>query len=66
MEVHAGQDRLIVYVKVDPDTVPLEDGFTRDVRTIGHWGTGSLEITLNTMEDLDRAKPLLERTYEVP
>jgi predicted transport protein len=65
VEVHAGQDRLIVYVKVDPDTVRLEEGFTRDVRTIGHWGTGSLEITLNMMADLDRAKPLLERSYEV-
>ncbi len=33
VEVHAGgQERLIVYVKVNPDSVVLEEGFTRDVR----------------------------------
>lgn len=66
VEVHAGgQERLIVYVKVDPDTVRLEEGFTRDVRNVGHWGTGSLEITIKSMADLERAKPLLEKSYEV-
>jgi predicted transport protein len=64
VEVHAGQDRLIVYVKVDPDTVQLEEGFTRDVREIGHWGTGSLEIILRTIDDLEKAKTLLEKSYE--
>ena len=65
VEVHAGQDRLIVYAKVDPDAVALEEGFTRDARTIGHWGTGGLEITMKSMADLERARPLLERSYEV-
>lgn len=27
------------------------------------WGTGDLELTLRTMADLSRAKPLLERSY---
>ncbi len=64
VEVQAGQDRLVVYVKVDPDTVELVEGFTRDVRDVGHWGTGDLEVMIRIAEDLERAKPLLLRSYE--
>jgi len=51
-------------VKVDPATIVLEPGFTRDVSNIGHFGTGDLEITLSTPDDLERAKPLLKRSYD--
>ena len=64
VEVQSNQSRLLVFVKINPDTITLETDFTRDVREIGHWGTGDLEITLRNMEDLERAKPLLERSYE--
>lgn len=65
VEVHPSTPRLLVYVKVDPDTVELEKGFTRDVRTIGHFGTGDLEIAIKSHADLERAKPLLVKSYEV-
>jgi predicted transport protein len=55
--------KILVFVKVDPDTVGLQPGFTRDVRKIGHFGTGDLEITVASDSDLERAKPLLERAY---
>jgi predicted transport protein len=64
VEVQASQERLIVYLKVDPDTTTLEPGFTRDVRDIGHWGTGDLEVIVRTMDDLEKAKPLLIKSYE--
>jgi len=51
-------------VKVDPDTVDLSQDFLRDVRSIGHFGTGDLEITIQSREDLERAKPLLVQSYE--
>jgi len=56
-------NKMLVMLKVDPDTVMLEDGFIRDVRQIGHWGTGDLELTVRTLADLDRAKALIERSY---
>ncbi len=31
--------------------------------SIGHWGTGDLELTLHTPADLEKAKPLIERAY---
>lgn len=57
------RDKLLVMLKVDPDTVALEDGFSRDTRNIGTWGTGDLELTLRTAADLDKARPLLDRSY---
>jgi hypothetical protein len=45
-------------------SVPLEPGFTHDVSDVGHFGTGDLEITLSNSEDLERAMPLLKRSYE--
>ncbi|MFZ2076499.1 MAG: DUF5655 domain-containing protein [Xanthobacteraceae bacterium] len=56
--------RILVYVKVDPASVQLEPGFTRDVSNVGHYGTGDLEITLAKPEDLERAMPLIKRSYE--
>jgi len=64
VEVHTRTQNLLVYVKVNPDTITCEESFTRDVRKIGHFGTGDLEITLSSREDFERAKPLLEHSYE--
>jgi predicted transport protein len=56
-------NKMLVMLKLDPGTVALEEGFSRDVREIGHWGTGDLELTVRTLADLEKAKPLLERSY---
>jgi predicted transport protein len=56
--------KFVLHVALSPDEVDLVEGFTRDMRGIGHWGTGDLEITLRTLADLERAKPLLRRAYE--
>lgn len=58
---------LYMSVKVDPDTVDLEReaGFLRDLRKVGHWGTGDLEITIRSLDDLERAKPYILKSYEV-
>lgn len=56
-------NKMLLMLKVDPDSVALEDGFSRDVREIGHWGTGDLELTIRTRDDLERAKPLIARSY---
>jgi len=64
VEVHPNTGKVLVFVKVDPDSIKLDHGFTRDVRIIGHFGTGDLEITIGSDEDLERAEPLLRRSYE--
>jgi predicted transport protein len=37
---------IVVYVKVNPDTINIEEGTRRDVRKIGHYATGDSEITI--------------------
>ena len=58
------RDKLLVMLKLDPETVALEEGFSRDTRNIGTWGTGDLELTLRTPADLEKAKPLMDRSYQ--
>jgi predicted transport protein len=55
---------IVVWAKIDPDTVEIESGFTRDVREIGHYGTGDLEILIRSDADLEKAKPLILQSYE--
>lgn len=56
--------RLLVMLKLSPDSLALEAGFSRDVRNIGHWGTGDLELSLRSAADLEKAKALIERSYQ--
>jgi len=63
VEVHPQTGELLIYAKVDPPTITLEEGFTRDVTTIGHYGTGDLEIRVRTAANLERSKTLLVASY---
>ncbi len=62
--VEVYKDKLLLHVALNPDHVDLVEGFTRDVRTIGHWGTGDLEVWVRTRADLERAKPLIKQAHE--
>jgi predicted transport protein len=55
---------ILVYLRLDPDAVALEEGFTRDMRGIGHLGTGDLEVRLAVAADLEKAAPLIRRAFE--
>tara|TARA_B100000949_G_scaffold234096_1_gene252166 strand:+ start:1874 stop:2788 length:915 start_codon:yes stop_codon:yes gene_type:complete len=65
VEVRTQLGCLKLFLKVDPDDIELEPGFTRDVRNVGHFGTGDLEVTITNASDLERAKPLIVKSYEV-
>ena len=64
IELRVSSNEILIFIKVNPDSIELEDEFTRDVRKIGHFGTGDLEIRLKSAEDLEKAKPLLIKSYE--
>ena len=55
---------LLVWVRLDPSGVRLEEGFSRDVSRIGHAGTGDVEIRIQNAADLEKARPLLIRSYQ--
>jgi predicted transport protein len=62
MEVQ--QQKVVLFVKLDPSKHLGPPGISRDVSSIGHYGTGNLEITLKCLDDLERAKPFLQAAYE--
>lgn len=64
VEVHRQTKALYVCIKVNPDSVELEDEFSRDVRQIGHYGTGDLQLKIRSHADLEKAKDLLTMSYE--
>lgn len=64
VEVHPGINVVRAFLKVDPSTITLEKDFTRDVSSIGHYGTGDLEVNLRSRDDLEKAKHLFQRSYE--
>lgn len=57
------KDKIILELKLCPDTVELEEGFTRDMRGVGHYGTGDLQVVIQKTADLEKAKSLLVRAY---
>ncbi|MEP3013439.1 DUF5655 domain-containing protein [Roseibium polysiphoniae] len=64
VEVKPQIRHLKIYLKVNPDTVELEPNFSRDVRNIGHFGTGDLEVIVTDLTALEKAKPLFEKSYD--
>ncbi|HEV7926223.1 MAG TPA: DUF5655 domain-containing protein, partial [Verrucomicrobiae bacterium] len=58
------KNNLVVFLNLDPENVPKFEGITRDVRKIGHWGTGDLELTIRSLPALDMVKPLIQQAYE--
>ena len=63
VEVRPTLGQLKMFLKLDPDTVELQGGFARDVRKVGHFGTGDLELSIHSYKDFERAKPLILRSY---
>ena len=47
---------------IDPDSIKLEEGFTRDMRNV-QGNNGPLDIIIRTPDDLEKAKPLLIQSY---
>ncbi|TJZ59135.1 hypothetical protein FCH28_03175 [Streptomyces piniterrae] len=56
---------LVVNLKLDPDAVELEEGFSRDVRGLGCLGIkDGVEVRIRSREDLTRAGDLIRHSVE--
>lgn len=64
VNVNPGRQNLYIQLRLSPTEVQLEEGFIEDVSEIGTWGTGDVRITIKSLADLDRAKPLILKSYE--
>ncbi len=61
LEVH--QKHLFLYLTLDP-SLGKEFSICRDVSSIGHFGTGNLEVRVTKPEDIPVAKELIDKAYE--
>ncbi len=64
VEVHPTSKNLLIYLKLDPQTVELREGFSRDVSNIGHFGTGDLELRISDTTWWTFVEELTRRSYE--
>lgn len=64
LEVYPQARVVTMHLKISPQSIELEEGFSRDVTDIGHFGTGDLQLSLRTMDDFARAQLLIRRSYE--
>lgn len=64
LELYPSVRTVAAYLRLSPDTVLIEPGFTRDVRKIGHFGTGDLEVVMRSLDDVAKAHSLFQRAYE--
>lgn len=61
--VEVYQSYILIYLRLNPDTVDLKPGKIEDVREKGHWGTGDLRVIIKNSEDFESIKSLLDRAY---
>lgn len=55
--------KILLHLRLNPESVNLCDDFIKDVRNVGHWGTGDLQIIIKSMNDFEKAKELINRAY---
>lgn len=56
--------KLTLYLKLNPDEVKPMPKQCRDVRNIGHYGTGEFELTIKNQIDFEETKHLINDAYK--
>ena len=60
--IEAQKRKLILFLKLNPDDIEELPKQARDVRNIGHFGTGDLELTIKNVNDFDVTKDLINKS----
>jgi predicted transport protein len=61
--VEVKKQKVILYLKVNPKEFDSLPDIARDVSEIGHYGTGDLEMTVDSNEDIEVAKEFITLAY---
>jgi predicted transport protein len=56
--------KIILYIKLKPNTLGELPRIARDVTNIGHYGTGDLEFVIKNEADFEIAKPFIVLAYK--
>jgi predicted transport protein len=57
--IETQRKKIVLYLKVNPDEIEKMPNQARDVRQIGHFGTGDLGLTIKSMMDFEETKELI-------
>ena len=58
------KNKFLIYLNISPDLVLPLPSFARDVRRVGHWATGDLELSITDTSEFEMAKNLIRMAYE--
>lgn len=61
--IAVNKNELLLFLHLNPDKVEMKEGM-RDVRKIGHGGTGDLEIRIRKLDEIPPVVPLIQQAYE--
>ena len=62
--VEIQKSKILVFLKIDPKSMDQLPEHCRDVSAIGHYGTGDLEVTIRSVEDVDNFKGLIHKAFD--
>jgi len=57
--IETQKKKLVLFLKINPDELEELPEQARDVRNIGHFGTGDLELTIKNSTDFEETKELI-------
>jgi len=60
--IETQKKKLILFLKLNPDEEEKLPKQARDVRNIGHFGTGDLELTIKNITDFEDTKELINKS----
>jgi len=63
-EIWVQVSKLKIWVDIAPSDLHDPAGLARDVTKVGHWGTGDVEITLESAGHLDAIMAIVEQSYQ--
>lgn len=58
------KNKFLVYLNISPELVLPLPSIARDVRLVGHWATGDLELSITSASEFETAKNLIRMAYE--
>ena len=60
--IETQKKKLVLFLKLNPDEIGKLPKQIRDVRNIGHFGTGDLELTIKSISDFEETKELINKS----
>jgi predicted transport protein len=64
VEIRSKKQELVLFLKLNYKDIQNPPKNSRDVSKIGHYGTGDTEVTIESIEELEEIKGLIEKSYE--